>query len=85
MQSREQTMSSGQVLRQLEGIARDPRFRAMSMQDFQNILTAIDLCGLGFRRGSKVAEDLNLLLTDEWPPRQGEQSVQKLIPTNRFL
>ena len=71
-------MSSGQVLRQLEGIARNPRFRAMSMQDFQNILTAIDLCGLGFRCGSKVAEDLNLLLTDEWPARRTQSTISRM-------
>ena len=74
-------MCSEQMLRQLEGMARDPRFRAMSMQDLQNILTAIDLCGLGFRRGSKVAEDLNLLLTDEWPARR----TQNAHLQNQFL
>ena len=51
-------MCSEQMLRQLEGMTRDPRFRAMSKLDLQNILTAIELCGLGFSRGVEVAEDL---------------------------
>lgn len=76
-------MCSDKMLRQLEGMARGPRFRAMSVQDLQNILTAIDLCGVGFSRGLKVAEDLNLLLADEWPARQPKQSIQKLI--HQFL
>jgi hypothetical protein len=74
-------MCSEQMLRQLEGMARDPRFRAMSMQDLQNILTAIDLCGLGFSRGPKVVEDLNLLLADEWPVKR----TQNRISQNQFL
>lgn len=81
MQSQEQRMSSGQVLRQLEGMARDRRFRAMSMQDLQDILTAIDLCGVGFLRGPKVAEDLNYLLADEWPTRRPHDAH----PQNQFL
>lgn len=75
-------MSSGQVLRQVESMVRDPRIRAMSMQDIQNILTAIDVCGLGFSRGAKVAEDLDLLLAAEWPPRRRTQDAQL---QNQFL
>ena len=60
-------MCSEQMLRHLETMAVDPRFRSMSTLDLQNILTAIDLCGIGFNRGQIVAEDVNLLLADEWP------------------
>jgi hypothetical protein len=75
-------MSSGQVLRQVESMVRDPRIRAISMQDIQNILTAIDVCALGFNRGAKVAEDLDLLLAAEWPPRR---PTQKSHPQSQFL
>jgi len=75
-------MCSEQLLRQLESMARDPRFRAMSTLDLQNILTAIELCGLGFSRGSEVAEDLNLLLTNEWP---AEPLTQNATPKYQFL
>jgi len=71
-------MCSEQMLRQLEGMARDPRFRAMSELDLQNILTAIELCGVGFSCGSKVAEDLNLLLTDEWPARGAQSRICRM-------
>ena len=67
MQSREQSMSSEQVLRQLNILAADSRSRAMSALDLQNILTAIELCSLGFSGGPKLAEGLNHLLTDGWP------------------
>ena len=62
-------MCSEKVLRQLAIMVADSRFSAMSALDLQNIITAIELCGLGFSRGPKVAEDLNRLLTDEWPAR----------------
>jgi hypothetical protein len=68
-------MCSEQMLRQLESMAADPRFRAMSRLDLQNILTAIELCGLGFSRGLEVAQDLNLLLTDEWPVEPPTQNA----------
>ena len=68
-------MCSEQMLRQLENLATDPRFRAMSTLDLQNILTAIELCGLGFSRGPKVAEDLNRLLADEWPARPTQNTI----------
>ena len=74
-------MCSEQMLRQLEGMARDPRFRAMSELDLQNILTAIELCGVGFLRGPKVAEDLNYLLADEWPTKRPQDAQ----PQNQFL
>jgi hypothetical protein len=48
-------MCSAQMLRQLENMAADPRFRAMSVLDQQNILAAIELCGIGFSRDPKVA------------------------------
>jgi hypothetical protein len=71
-------MYSEQLLRQLESLAADPRFRAMSTLDLQNILTAIELCGLGFSRGPKVAEDLNLLLADEWPARRTQGTISQM-------
>jgi hypothetical protein len=74
-------MCSEQLLRHLEDLVVDSRFRAMSALDLQNILTAIDLCGIGFNRGTKVAEDLNLLLADEWPATHSESAIAKY----RFL
>jgi hypothetical protein len=71
-------MYSEQLLRQLESLAADPRFRAMSTLDLQNILTAIELCGLGFSRGPKVAEDLDLLLADEWPARRTQSTISRI-------
>ena len=59
-----------QMLQQLETMTADPRFRAMTTRDLQNILTAIELCGLGFNHGSKVAEDLNFLIANDWPARK---------------
>jgi hypothetical protein len=71
-------MCSEQMLRQLEGMAADPRFRAMSTLDLQNILTAIELCDLGFSRGPKVAEVLNFLLADEWPARRTQSTISRM-------
>jgi hypothetical protein len=53
--------------RQLDIMAKDPRFSRLSVLDLQNILTAIELCDLGFGSGDQVCEDLNNVLRDEWP------------------
>jgi len=62
-----ENMSSGQVLKRLDELAKDSRFSAMSALDLQNILSAIELCSLSFSRGPRVAEKLNRILKDEWP------------------
>jgi hypothetical protein len=56
-------MCSEQVVRQLHTLAADSRYAL----DLQNILAAVELCGLGFGRGLELTEDLNTLLSAEWP------------------
>jgi hypothetical protein len=56
-------------------LAADSRFSKMSALDLQNILSAIELCSLGFSRDPKLAEDLNRILTDEWPPVLGDATL----------
>jgi hypothetical protein len=70
-------MCSEQMPRNLESLALDPRLRTVSRLDLQNILTAIDLCGIGFNHGKMVAEDLNLLLAEEWPRGHREMAFAK--------
>jgi hypothetical protein len=65
------------MLRHLESLALDPRLGTMSRLDLQNILTAIELCGTGFNHGKMVAEDLKLLLAEEWPTGQREMAFAK--------
>jgi hypothetical protein len=60
-------MSSENFLGQLNTLATDGRFSVVSALDLRNILTAIELCELGFGSGAKVTEGLNQLLRDEWP------------------
>jgi hypothetical protein len=60
-------MRSEDLVRQLETLAKDGRFRAVSALDLENILAAIELCELGFGSGAKVTESLNQLLREEWP------------------
>jgi hypothetical protein len=73
-------MSSGHVLRQLDKLVAESRFSAMSALDFVNIFMAIKLCGISFGRGPKLSEELNRLLTDEWPAKTFETR-----PTNLTL
>ena len=63
----EGSVRSEDFLRELDSMAKDPRFSRLSVLDLQNILTAIELCGLGFGAGEQVCEDLNSVLHDEWP------------------
>ncbi len=63
-------MYSEQLLQQLDYLAKDRRFPELSALDLENILTAIELCGVGFGCGPKVTEGLNQLLRDDWPSRQ---------------
>ncbi len=58
---------SEDFLRQLDIMAKDPRFSHLSALDLQNILAAIELCDLGFGSGERVRESLNRVLCDEWP------------------
>ena len=60
-------MRSEDFLQQLDIMAKDPRFSRLSILDLQNILTAIELCDLGFGSGNQVCESLNHVLRDEWP------------------
>jgi hypothetical protein len=71
-------MCSEQMLRHLESLALDPRLRTMTQLDLQNILTAIELCGIGFNHGKMVAQDLNLLLADEWPTADKQMAFAKV-------
>ena len=61
------SVRSEDFLRQLDIMAKDPRFSRLSILDLQNILTAIELCDLGFGSGNQVCEGLNQVLRDEWP------------------
>ena len=47
------------LLAALDIMAKDPRFSRLSILDLQNILTAIELCDLGFGSGKQVCEGLN--------------------------
>jgi len=49
---------SEDFLRQLEIMAKDPRFSHLSALDLQNILTAIELCDLGFGSAQRVCQGL---------------------------
>ena len=60
-------MGSEDFLQQLEIMAKDPRFSHLSALDLQDILTAIELCDLGFGSAQKVCQGLNEVLRDEWP------------------
>lgn len=60
-------MHSEDFLQQLDIMAEDPRFSHLSILDLQNILTAIELCDLGFGSGDQICESLNNVLRDEWP------------------
>ena len=64
-------MGSEYFLRQLDILVKDPRFSRLSILDLQNILTAIELCDLGFGSGTKVSASLNEVLRDEWPDGDG--------------
>ena len=54
-------------LRQLDTLAKDQRFSKLSALDLQNILTAIELCDVGFGSGARVSGRLDQILRDEWP------------------
>jgi hypothetical protein len=58
-------MGSEDALRKLNILAAESRFSALSALDVQNILTAIELGGLGFGLGSKLTEHLNRLVNDK--------------------
>jgi hypothetical protein len=60
-------MDRENLMRQIIVFAADPLFCALSELDVQKMLTAVDLCGISFGAGSKLAEDLNYLLSDDWP------------------
>ena len=63
----EGSVRSEDFLRQLDILAKDPRFSRLSVLDLQNILIAIELCDLGFGSAQKVCQGLNEALRDEWP------------------
>jgi len=77
-------MRSEDLLQQLDILAGDPRFSALSALDLQNLLTAIELCGLGFGSGSQLGEHLDRLLRDEWPNHSSSQGrAVPATPLNR--